>query len=101
MDNFNLKKYITESKLSLSNWDGYINDLIANNYDSNQERRQRGVWSMSEYGNHDNYDDADEFRSLSDYLRQRGGEDNYVTGPLNVSLVVKNNGDIQWQVTPN
>lgn len=86
---------------SLGDFEDFIDDMVNNYYDFDRGGRQKGIWDMAEFGDHENYDDADEFISLSDHLRERGGDDNFVTGPLYVSLVVMDNGDIEWLVKPN
>ena len=76
--------------------------MVNMDYNFDRGGRQSGVWDMAEFGDHDKYDeDADDFRSLSDFLRQRGGEDTIISGPLLISLVVLDNGDIDWQVEEN
>ena len=48
-----------------------------------------GIWEMSEYGDADAYDEAGEFRSAYDFIKNNGGE-----------ITIEGNPDVTYYSTP-
>jgi len=97
MDNFDLRKYLAEGRLFEeelnSELEEYINDLFNQSIEE-EEGQQEGIWEKEEYASGD-YDDAEVFLELIDYLKSTGGKYTLEGNP-DINLELLSNGDIKW-----
>jgi hypothetical protein len=97
MDNFDLKKYLAEGRLfeqeMSSELEEYIDGLF-NGSVVEKEGHQEDVWEKAEYAS-DEYEDAEVFLELIDYLKSVGGKYTLEGNP-DINLELLSNGDIKW-----
>jgi hypothetical protein len=97
MDNFDLKKYLAEGRLLKEEINSELEDYIVGLFDQSVEEEeglQDGVWEKEEYAS-DDYDDAEVFLELIDYLKSTGGKYTLEGNP-DINLELLPNGDIKW-----
>ena len=99
MDNFNLKKYLAESKLLKEVMDEEMVDYVSAMYDSDvdqeaEEGFQSDVWSKEQYASND-YSEGSVFLDLVDHLKSVDGKD-VLEGNPDIHLELLSNGDIKW-----
>ena len=99
MDNFNLKKYLAESKLLKEVMDEEMEDYVSAMYNSDvdqeaEEGFQSDVWSKAEYASNA-YNESSIFLELIDHLKSVGGKD-VVEGNPDIELELLPNEDIRW-----
>ena len=99
MNNFDLKKYLAESKLLKEVVDEEMEDYVSAMYNSDvdqeaEEGFQSDVWSKAEYASNA-YNESSIFLELIDHLKSVGGKD-VVEGNPDIHLELLSNGDIKW-----
>jgi hypothetical protein len=97
MDNFDLRKYLAEGRLLKEEINSELEDYIVGLFDQSVEEEeglQDGVWEKEEYAS-DDYEDAEVFLELIDYLKSTGGKYT-LEGDPDINLELLPNGDIKW-----
>ena len=97
MDNFDLRKYLAEGKLLKEDFNLELEDYISNLFNlsvGELEGQQEGIWEKEELASND-YEDAELFLKLIDYLKSTGGKYTLEGNP-DINLTLLPNGDIKW-----
>ena len=97
MDNFDLRKYLAEGRLLKEEINSELEDYIVDLFDQSveeEEGQQEGIWEKEEYAS-DDYEDAEVFLKLVDYLKSTGSKYTLEGNP-DINLELLSNGDIKW-----
>ena len=99
MDNFDLRRYLSEGRLLKEVMDEAMEDYVSAMYDSDvdqeaEEGFQSDVWAKAEYTS-DEYNESSIFLELIDHLKSVGGKD-VVEGNPDIHLELLPNEDIRW-----
>jgi len=98
MSNFDLRKYLAEGRLlkeNISQFEDYISALYNFSVPQDAEGPTTGVWEKAEYGDSEQYEDADKFIALSSYLDEIGGKATLEGNP-DIKIELLPSGDIKW-----